>query len=135
MESTIKKDEIILIKEVKENELKINDIISFNDGKNIITHRIVNIENTEEKTYYTTKGDNNKNNDKDKITYEKIEGVYILKLSSLNGFTHIIKNKIFLISLFILLILNFAYMRRLNNRKNERKIKRQEYIQRKIEEK
>ena len=43
MEPTIMVGDAIFSKEVSESELKINDIISFHDGEDINTHRIVGI--------------------------------------------------------------------------------------------
>ena len=43
MESTIMKGDAIFIKKVNQDELKINDIISFHNKDEIITHRIVKV--------------------------------------------------------------------------------------------
>ena len=72
MESTIMKGDAIFIKKVNQDELKINDIISFHNKDEIITHRIVKVIEENGKTKYITKGDNNRREDKEHITYEKI---------------------------------------------------------------
>ena len=65
--------EIIPIKD----KLKIGDIVSYEfEGKKII-HRIVNISEDENGTYYVMKGDNNRYNDKNKIRFERISGVVV----------------------------------------------------------
>ena len=105
MEPTIMTGDAILIKEVPENQIKINDIISFHDQGDMNTHRI--IETTKEKGLinYITKGDNNKNPDKNKVTYDKIEGVYKYKLDGFGSIINTIKNKTTLVALLIFLIL------------------------------
>ena len=67
MEPTIMTGDSIFVKEVPQNEIKINDIISFQDGNIITTHRIIKIEEENGIKKYTTKGDNNNIEDKEKI--------------------------------------------------------------------
>ena len=81
MENTINKNDVIVVKDVPKTEIKLDDIIAFNNGEEVITHRVIDIENIDGKTLYTTKGDNNRYPDKNKITYERIEGKYIFKIS------------------------------------------------------
>ena len=136
MEPKIKKEDAIFIKEVAEEELKENDIISFSTKSDeITTHRIIKIEEKNGIKYYTTKGDNNKNPDKEKITYSQIEGKYQFKISSLGVLIEILKNKITIIILLIVLLLIYIYTMRLKERKKKRKQKRMEYKQRKIDSK
>ena len=80
MEDTINKNDLIIVKDVPKTEIKINDIIAFNNGKEVITHRIIDIENINGQTFYTTKGDNNRSQDKEKVSYEQVEGKYIFKI-------------------------------------------------------
>ncbi|MCK4590027.1 MAG: signal peptidase I [Nanoarchaeota archaeon] len=63
----------------KENQLKVGDIISYKSdilGGTII-HRIIEINQDEKGTFYTTQGDNNNIQDPEKIRFEQIEGVLI----------------------------------------------------------
>ncbi len=81
------KGDAIFIKKVNQDELKINDIISFHNKDEIITHRIVKVIEENGKTKYITKGDNNRREDKEHITYEKnrrgisIQNIWIWKNS------------------------------------------------------
>ena len=60
MEPTINMGDIIIVKKVKDEEnLKNGDIISFNKNGEIITHRIIDIVETNGEKRYITKGDNN----------------------------------------------------------------------------
>ena len=133
MEPTIMTNDAIIVKEVKENELKEKDIISFQDGDIINTHRIIKISNENGITQYTTKGDNNLREDKQKITFSKIEGKYILKIKGFGTIVQIMKNKVTLACLLIILILLSIEQVRLSKRRLERKQKRYEYKKSKME--
>ena len=126
MEDTINKNDIIVVKKVDKNEINENDIISFDNGNEIITHRIVDIENINGQTLYTTKGDNNRFEDDEKISFEQIEGKYVFKLSKLGYLMNFLKNKYFLIILFIILIFCFIHItnvkKRIKNREEKRKM-------------
>lgn len=134
MEPTIKKEDVIFIKKVAENELKENDIISFSTKTDeITTHRIIKIEEKNGIKYYTTKGDNNKSADKEKVTYSQVEGKYQFKISGLGVIIEILKNKLTIVILLITLLLIYIYTTRLKIRKKKRKQKRMEYKQRRID--
>ena len=105
MEPTIMTGDAIFTKEPKKESIKVNDVISFHDKQDINTHRIINILTENGITKYITKGDNNKNPDKDKVTFDKIEGVYQFKLAGFGKIANIIKNKTTLVILLIFLIL------------------------------
>ena len=124
MEDTINKNDIIVVKKVDKNEINENDIISFDNGNEIITHRIVEIENINGQTLYTTKGDNNRFADDEKISFEQIEGKYVFKLSKLGYLMNFLKNRYFLIILFIILIFCFIHIinvkKRIKNREEKR---------------
>ena len=63
--------------EIKPYDLKIGDVVSYyNRGKKII-HRIVDISEDENGTYYIMKGDNNRYPDKGKVRFGQISGVVI----------------------------------------------------------
>ena len=72
MEPYLKINSLILIKE--SNDYKINDIITYQNGDEYITHRIISINDDE----IVTKGDAN-NKEDDPITKDKIVGKLIYK--------------------------------------------------------
>ena len=127
MEPTIMVGDAIFSRIVTQDELKENDIISFQDNGEINTHRIVDINTENGIIKYTTKGDNNKSEDKEKITYNKIEGVYQFRLKGFGKIIEILKNRITLILLLIALVLISAYQVRMNKKTLKRKEKRYEY--------
>ncbi|MBI4153328.1 signal peptidase I [Candidatus Woesearchaeota archaeon] len=68
----------IEIQPVKER-LGIGDIISYRSRreKMIIVHRIISVGEDDFGTYYITKGDNNRDQDPEKVRFEDIEGVVV----------------------------------------------------------
>ena len=79
------------------------------------------------KTKYITKGDNNRREDKEHITYEKIEGVYQFKISGFGKIVELLKDKITLIILLIILVLISLVQVRMSKKRLRRKEKRYEY--------
>ncbi len=127
MEPTIKKGDAIFIKEVPEEEIKTNDIISFTQEETNVTHRIVEITQENGIKKYTTKGDNNNTEDKEKISYQNIEGKYQFKINQFGIVIGILKSKITLILLIAMIIFINYYKTRMENKKQKRREKRKEY--------
>ena len=117
----------ILVKEVPQNEIKVGDIVSFSQGETNVTHRIVEIIKENGIQKYTTKGDNNNTEDKEKVIYEQIEGTYQFKINQFGIIMQILKNKITLIALIIIIIFMCFSKGRMNNKRKERKEKRNKY--------
>lgn len=135
MEPTILKQDAILVKKVPEEEIQVNDIISFNTrNQTNVTHRVIKIEKENGIKKYTTKGDNNNTEDKEQIAYEQIEGKYQFKISQFGIITHILKSKITLIILVMIVILISCYKSRIQKRKQERTEKRKKYEENKTKE-
>ena len=95
MEPVINAGDLVIVKEVKENELKINDIIAFRYTKEdvVLIHRIVGIEENEGKILFTTKGDSNETEDKLNIEYKNIEGIYSFRLNGIGTIAMFIKTQ------------------------------------------
>lgn len=127
MEPTIMTGDAIFVKEVPEDQIHTNDIISFSQSGTIITHRIIEINTENGIKKYRTKGDNNNSQDRESITYNQIEGKYQFKISHFGTISEILKNKYTLIILILILIINFWYVTRLNKKRNRRKEKRIQY--------
>ena len=127
MEKTIMTGDAIFVKEVPQEEIEVNDIISFQDGDEITTHRI--IAKTEENGVikYTTKGDNNNVEDRQKVVYEQIEGKYQFKINGFGFIAEVLKNKLTIITLVLIVVLNFIQQRRIKTKKQERKKKRRDF--------
>lgn len=131
MEPTIKKQDAILVKKIPEEEIKVNDIISFTTKNQInVTHRVIEIQEENGIKKYTTKGDNNNTEDKEKITYEQIEGKYQFRINQFGMVIQILKSKVTLFLLVIAIILITYHQGRIKKKKQERKQKREEYEKR-----
>ena len=132
MEPTIMTGDAIFIKELEKNKIKLNDIISFHDNRDINTHRIIDMTTQNGTTQYTTKGDNNKNPDREKVTYDKIEGVFLFKLAGFGKIADLIKNKATLVVLLIFLMLISINQVNISKKRLARKEKRYLYNKDKI---
>ena len=130
MDDVFSVGDVILIKETRQEEIKKGDIITFKK-ENIITHRIVEINKTNDTMYYTTKGDKNNVNDAEKVKYEEIEGKYITKfvlIGYLLNFLNTTEGFMIIVSLPIIVIA-FTIFRELRNKekKSKRRIRRLDY--------
>jgi signal peptidase I len=80
MEPTFDTGSIIAVKpvdETKKNNLKVNDVITFNQSETeVVTHRIIDVIKQESGTMYVTKGDNNKDKDLNPVLADNVTAVY-----------------------------------------------------------
>ena len=127
MEKTIMRGDAIIVKEVPQDEIKIEDIISFDEDGVIVTHRIIDIINENGIVKYRTKGDNNNSPDKQMITYDKIEGKYQFKIKQFGIVTEILKSKITLVVLIVIVILISLYQKNLKRKQQIRREKRMKW--------
>lgn len=125
MEPNIKVGDIVVENKISEDNLAKGDIITYKtDGENI-THRIVNIEVIDNVTYYTTKGDNNKIEDKKRITYDDIRGKVIAKIPFIGNFilNNALQKTVFII--LIICILVYIETKKIEAKKIKRKMKKE----------
>ena len=130
MEDVFNVGDVILIKETKQEDIKKGDIITYKK-ENFITHRIIEMNKTNDTMYYTTKGDSNNVNDTEKVKYEEIEGKYITKfvyIGRLINFLNTTEGFIILVSLPIIVIVFTIFIElRKKEKKSKRKIRRLDY--------
>ncbi len=131
MEPTIMTGDVILVKEVPEEQIQTRDIISFTQRGTNVTHRIIEIIEENGVTKYKTKGDNNNTEDKEKITYDQIEGKYQFKINQFGIIIAILKSKITLIVLILIIVLLYFYKSRKECKRRKRKEKREQYQEQK----
>lgn len=111
MEPELKKGDAIIIKKVSEDQLRVNDIITFKINGEIITHRIVRIDDVNSEKFYITKGDNNNVEDSDELRFSDIEGKQIIKIPHLGNIVAGLKNGIVII--LVVLIALIMYLNRI----------------------
>ena len=133
MEPNINKGDIILIKKPKKEEkIKIGDVISFKNDGQIITHRIVDISDTNGVKRYITKGDNNNVQDEQGLRFDQIEGKLVIKIPQLGKMVASFKNGIIIV--LVLLISAIIYLNRItakersNIRRAKKKLEDNKYI-------
>lgn len=123
MEPNLEIGDIVIVKEIKKEELKVGDIISFRQGQSVITHRINEI--SEEK--YITKGDNNNTTDDEPIEYEQIEGKVEKIVPVIGKLALMLHQKISIIIFIILVYIYVLYTSTIKRKKANRRIKREKY--------
>lgn len=127
MEPTINIDDIIITKNADKSDIKSGDIITFKSNNEIVTHRVIDIEQSGDKLIYTTKGDKNEVTDIVKIEYNQIEGKYLGKIPLLGKALSILKNRVVFESILVFLVLSFLWQNKMVKRKIERSKKRERY--------
>jgi signal peptidase len=86
MEPEFYTGDIVLVKEVPADTLAIGDVIAFRLNNSVVTHRIIEVNNTDGTREFFTKGDNNNTEDNIAITYDMVEGKYLFAVSGLGNF-------------------------------------------------
>ena len=75
--------DVVVERLVSKDKIKIGDIITYvdsNDKSISITHRVVDIYIKDDKYYYKTKGDNNKEEDSNLVSYDQVLGTVMFKI-------------------------------------------------------
>lgn len=128
MKPEINVNDIIIVKEVGQEKIKINDIISFKINQETITHRVINIEyGNDGKVYYITKGDANNAEDGERITFDNIEGKYIFRIQKIGSIVTALQNKTTLIITMVILVILYLIEQRSMMKKEKRSKERAEY--------
>jgi signal peptidase len=98
MEPMIMPGDVILVKKIADMEdinlLKVGDVMQFKRGSILVTHRILEIKESEkEGKSYRTKGDNNSGADADLVKSEDIKGTIVYVVPKIGWPTLLIKSK------------------------------------------
>ena len=129
MEPNIQINDMVIVKEVQQNEINKDDIITFVVNGDTITHRVIDVESRNGVLLYTTQGDANNIEDEEKITFENIEGKYIGKIPKVGKIVLALKSKTTLAIVLSILILLYIIEQRINNKKIKRNKERIKYEQ------
>lgn len=117
--------DIVIVKDVNEEELQEGDIISFRKNAEIITHRIERIEIQDNEKRYITKGDNNNTVDAMYVSFENIEGRVENIIPYLGNVVIFLKNKITIAVILLIYVVIYVYDTKKSNKKMMRKKKRE----------
>lgn len=101
MKPHINSGDVIIISKVSEENLKVGDVITFKKDEEVITHRIIKINKSEENDYIT-KGDNNNIEDQKSISYKDIEGRKVLRIPFLGKIIMKLQDEVYIIILIII---------------------------------
>lgn len=128
MEPKINIGDIVITKNVRvDNDIKIGDIVAYRKGQSVITHRIVNIEQDENKILrITTKGDNNNTEDSEKILLNNIEGKVIKIIPKIGNITLFFQKKVIIFFIFLMCYIYMTHTDKIKKKKQERHLKRLE---------
>lgn len=98
MEPTLGVGSLIAVKEMQASEVEIGDVISYKPrGETVVTHRVVNIENTEEGLMFITRGDANDADDPNPLDGQNIIGKQVFVIPYLGSILGFVKTRLGLI--------------------------------------
>lgn len=137
METEIKTGDIVVVKEVPIEDVKLNDVIAFKEDGIVITHRIVEIKEDNGVKKYITKGDNNNVKDSGFVLKEQIEGVYQFRIEGLGNLAMFIQTPIGMlvclsIPLGILLLIQMSDNKKIQKEQRE-KYRKEKDLEKEIE--
>lgn len=108
MEPTLQIGDLILVKDEKTKNLKVGDIVTYYGQQNqIVTHRIVEVQETE----YITKGDHNKDVDITSLHNQQIIGKVIVAIPYL-GYLISGLSRYVILGIIIIVIWYFSYKKK-----------------------
>ena len=128
MKTDINKNDFIVLYKVKYNEIKNNDIISYDINNEITLRKVVDIEQKNGQYYYETKANNYYHNDLEKKTIDQINGKILFKIPFIGFIFRGFENKIVTIIIVIILLLRLSFNKyvqsrnkKMNKYKNKKK--------------
>ncbi|EGT3607074.1 signal peptidase I [Clostridium perfringens] len=107
MSPTINPGNLVVVKEISPNEVKINDVITFKSDitNNVTTHRAIKIINNNGEIKFITKGDANNTQDPIPLSERLLIGKVIFQIPYLGGILRSLQNnKIILVFGFLFVI-------------------------------
>ena len=127
MEPELEIGDIVIIKETEESNLQVGDIISFRQGQSVVTHRIIEINQTNEGNKFITQGDSNNVKDSEEVIFNMIEGKQIGKIPFIGKISLMLDGKIIILVIAFLIYIYYAHVSKVNGVKSRRRVKRLKY--------
>ncbi len=111
MEPGIKTGDMVIVKEIKQANLKEGDVITYSLGNKseTVTHRIIKIVEKDGKTLYQTKGDNNNAPDPDLVSYNMILGKVVKIVGGVGKRVSYLFTGTGLTALVLVVIINYTF--------------------------
>ncbi len=127
MEPTFYKDDLAIVRSCNLEELKKGDIITFQQGDRIISHRISEMIQEKGEKQIITKGDNNEVEDIEPVDIQNIYGKVVFTIPKIGKIVNYIQNIRGFINVCILIVIICILVNFRDNVINNRKIKRKKY--------
>lgn len=122
METEIYTGDLVFVKEIDASTIKEKDIIAFrNDENTVTTHRVIEIVKQNGQTLFRTKGDANNSEDDSLVSFDKVEGIYVSKISKVGNMLMFLQQPMGLIVVLLVILvagmiwLHFADKRDMKN--------------------
>jgi signal peptidase len=131
MEPDIKKNDIVILKKVDSENLKVGDIIYYKDNNNYKLAKIEAVKEEEQikkSEYYITKGNKNYYYNQENANLNNIEGKVEKSISGLSLFFKIAKSNIFTIFVIIMLVMFILILEKNKKKTIQRLIKKEKRI-------
>ena len=123
MKDDISKNDLVIVKKVKEKSLQEGDIIAYTVNGQTRINKIINTKNG-----YTTKSNQNYYPNIEKISYEDVIGEMVDNIPSVGNLLRIMQSKTTSLLLFVFFILSFLYNTFIYTKKIERARKKRNVI-------
>lgn len=125
METKISVGDLVFVKQIAVDELKVNDIIAFRDSDNLVTtHRIIKKTSSNNQKCFKTKGDNNNTEDDGEVCEKQIEGKYQGKIAKVGNLILFIQEPLgFTIMMLIILIIGILIYFSSNKKMDSKELK------------
>lgn len=117
MSPDLKKGDVVLVKEVKQNDLKEQDMITYYKSESYIISRITKIQGNE----LIVKADNNYYNER--ILVDKVKGRVVGKLSGLSWLFKIMQSPVLSVIIIVILIFLLFYYQHIKQKSMQRREK------------
>jgi len=125
MEPNLKIGDMVIIKKISsQNEIQVGDIITYSleNGKDTVTHRVINIVKEDGNIFYQTKGDNNNSPDSNLVSFDKILGKKIYQIGEVGEKISYIFSETGIMIICLIILLHYT----ISNGKRMRIIAREE---------
>lgn len=124
MEPNYNIGDLIVIKEKPQEDIKVEDIVNYvtDNGKDTITHRVIEIVEQNGQTMYKTKGDNNSSSDPNLVNYSQIQGTIVFKINKLGAIITEFLTGVGIFVIAMLIVISYIH----SSRKEEKRIARED---------
>lgn len=112
--------DLIIVKNVKTEDLEIGDIIAFRDNDSIVTHRIAGIKMEDETHMFITKGDSNNTEDSKTVEGGEVEGRYVQRFKQMGNFAMFLQKTEGILLVIVGPIILLAIYEIIQKKKNEK---------------